>query len=95
MRWRPSAKEAFDALGSATPICRVGDPSETGAVAAFLASSDSITGGEVFVDGGLAQVQGLARGGFGHSTEALMAIGEATRSGKTCEPGSGRKAVRF
>ncbi|KYK47794.1 MULTISPECIES: SDR family oxidoreductase [Bradyrhizobium] len=51
-------EEAFDALGSATPIGRVGDPSETGAAAAFLASSDSsyMTGGEVFVDGGLAQV---------------------------------------
>jgi NAD(P)-dependent dehydrogenase (short-subunit alcohol dehydrogenase family) len=36
----------------------VGDPAETGAVAAFLASSDSsfMTGSEVFVDGGLAQV---------------------------------------
>ncbi|MBR0959305.1 SDR family NAD(P)-dependent oxidoreductase [Bradyrhizobium japonicum] len=51
-------EQAFDALGSATPIGRVGDPSETGAVAAFLASADSsyMTGGEVFVDGGLAQV---------------------------------------
>ncbi|HXH44345.1 MAG TPA: SDR family oxidoreductase [Bradyrhizobium sp.] len=51
-------EEAFDALGNGTPIGRVGDPSETGAVAAFLASSDSsyMTGGEVFVDGGLAQV---------------------------------------
>ncbi|WP_377810547.1 SDR family oxidoreductase [Azospirillum sp. A29] len=51
-------EEAMDALGGTTPIGRVGDPSETGAVAAFLASSDSsfMTGGEVFVDGGLAQV---------------------------------------
>ncbi|WP_407187283.1 SDR family NAD(P)-dependent oxidoreductase [Bradyrhizobium centrosematis] len=51
-------EEAFDALGSSTPLGRVGDPSETGGVAAFLASSDSsyMTGGEVFVDGGLAQV---------------------------------------
>ncbi|SFJ00228.1 SDR family NAD(P)-dependent oxidoreductase [Bradyrhizobium sp. cf659] len=51
-------EEAFNALGSATPLGRVGDPTETGAVAAFLASSDSsyMTGGEVFVDGGLAQV---------------------------------------
>lgn len=51
-------EETFDALGSSTPIGRVGDPSETGAVAAFLASSDSsfMTGSEVFVDGGLAQV---------------------------------------
>ncbi|MDB5486999.1 MAG: oxidoreductase [Reyranella sp.] len=51
-------EEAFEALGAMTPIGRIGDPSETGAVAAFLASSDSsyMTGGEVFVDGGLAQV---------------------------------------
>lgn len=51
-------EEAFEALGAATPIGRIGDPSETGAVAAFLASADSsfMTGGEVFVDGGLAQV---------------------------------------
>ena len=42
----------------AMPLGRMGDPTETGAVAAFLASSDSsfMTGGEVFVDGGLAKV---------------------------------------
>ncbi len=51
-------KDALDALGRTTPIGRMGQPSETGAVAAFLASADSsfMTGGEVFVDGGLAQV---------------------------------------
>jgi NAD(P)-dependent dehydrogenase (short-subunit alcohol dehydrogenase family) len=51
-------EEALDALGATTPLGRMGDPTETGAVAAFLASSDSsfMTGGEVFVDGGLAQV---------------------------------------
>ncbi len=51
-------EEAFKELGATTPIGRIGDPSETGAVAAFLASSDSsyMTGGEVFVDGGLAQI---------------------------------------
>ena len=51
-------EEAFKALGASTPLGRLGDPSETGAVAAFLASSDSsfMTGSEVFVDGGLAQV---------------------------------------
>ncbi|WP_417319528.1 SDR family NAD(P)-dependent oxidoreductase [Emcibacter sp.] len=40
------------------PLGRIGDPSETAAVAAFLASDDSsyMTGGEVFVDGGIAQV---------------------------------------
>ena len=51
-------EENLNALGATTPIGRMGDPSETGAVAAFLASSDSsfMTGGEVFVDGGLAQI---------------------------------------
>lgn len=51
-------EDAMVALGATTPLGRMGDPSETGAVAAFLASSDSsfMTGGEVFVDGGLAQV---------------------------------------
>ncbi|WP_342363412.1 glucose 1-dehydrogenase [Terrarubrum flagellatum] len=51
-------EEAFNALGATTPLGRIGDPAETGAAAAFLASSDSsfMTGGEVFVDGGLAQV---------------------------------------
>lgn len=50
--------EGIAALGASTVLGRMGDPSETGAVAAFLASSDSsfMTGGEVFVDGGLAQV---------------------------------------
>ena len=51
-------EDVLNALGAATALGRVGEPSETGAVAAFLASSDSsfMTGGEVFVDGGLAQV---------------------------------------
>ena len=51
-------EEAFEALGATTPLGRLADPIETGAVAAFLASPDSsyMTGGEVFVDGGLAQV---------------------------------------
>jgi NAD(P)-dependent dehydrogenase (short-subunit alcohol dehydrogenase family) len=51
-------KEPFEALGASTPLGRLGDPAEIAAVAAFLASSDSsfMTGGEVFVDGGLAQV---------------------------------------
>lgn len=41
-----------------TPLGRIGDPSETAAVAAFLASDDSsfMTGSEVFVDGGYAQI---------------------------------------
>jgi NAD(P)-dependent dehydrogenase (short-subunit alcohol dehydrogenase family) len=41
-----------------TPLGRLGDPGETAAVAAFLASDDSsyMTGSEIFVDGGYAQV---------------------------------------
>ncbi|MFA5122813.1 SDR family NAD(P)-dependent oxidoreductase [Zavarzinia sp.] len=51
-------EEGMDAIGATTVLGRTGDPSETAAVAAFLASSDSsfMTGGEIFADGGLAQV---------------------------------------
>ncbi|MDF2119536.1 SDR family oxidoreductase [Roseiarcaceae bacterium H3SJ34-1] len=51
-------EETLEALGATTPLGRMADPAETAAVAAFLASGDSsfMTGGEVFVDGGLAQV---------------------------------------
>jgi len=51
-------QDGMEAIGATTVFGRMGEPSETGAVAAFLASSDSsfMTGGEVFVDGGLAQV---------------------------------------
>jgi NAD(P)-dependent dehydrogenase (short-subunit alcohol dehydrogenase family) len=50
-------EDAMAALGKLTPLERVGDPAETAAVAAFLASADSsfMTGSEVFVDGGFAQ----------------------------------------
>src|SRR5246127_9811 len=43
---------------SMTPLQRMADPSEIAAAAAFLASSDSsfMTGSEVAVDGGLAQI---------------------------------------
>jgi NAD(P)-dependent dehydrogenase (short-subunit alcohol dehydrogenase family) len=51
-------EDALDAFGATSPLERTGDTAETAAVAASLASSDSsfMTGGEVFVDGGLAQV---------------------------------------
>ncbi|WP_375286525.1 SDR family NAD(P)-dependent oxidoreductase [Sphingomonas sp.] len=50
--------EAMEALGATTPIGRIGAPEEVAAAAAFLASDDSsfMTGSEMFVDGGLAQV---------------------------------------
>jgi NAD(P)-dependent dehydrogenase (short-subunit alcohol dehydrogenase family) len=46
------------ALIAQTAVGRMGDPAETAAVALFLASDDSsfMTGSEVFVDGGLAQI---------------------------------------
>ncbi len=51
-------KEVTDGLAVQTPMGRLGDPSEIAGVAAFLASDDSsfMTGSEVFVDGGYAQV---------------------------------------
>ncbi|NGZ86381.1 SDR family NAD(P)-dependent oxidoreductase [Duganella aceris] len=51
-------EEGQKAYGMMTPLQRMADPAELGAVAAFLASSDSsfMTASEVAVDGGLAQV---------------------------------------
>jgi len=48
----------FNALKAQVPLGRLADPAETAAVALFLASDDSsfMTGSEVFVDGGAAQV---------------------------------------
>jgi NAD(P)-dependent dehydrogenase (short-subunit alcohol dehydrogenase family) len=48
----------FNALKAQTPLGRLADPGETAAVALFLASDESsfMTGSEVFVDGGMAQV---------------------------------------
>ncbi|RUR34443.1 SDR family NAD(P)-dependent oxidoreductase [Vreelandella nanhaiensis] len=50
--------EALSEMNRAIPLERFGDPKETAAAVAFLASDDSsfMTGSEVFVDGGYAQV---------------------------------------
>ncbi|WP_430473042.1 SDR family NAD(P)-dependent oxidoreductase [Thalassospira lucentensis] len=50
--------EILEGLANGAPLGRVGDPTETAAVAAFLASDDSsfMTGSEIFVDGGYAQI---------------------------------------
>ena len=51
-------EEGQKAYASMTPLQRMADPAEIGAVAAFLASQDSsfMTASEVAVDGGLAQL---------------------------------------
>jgi NAD(P)-dependent dehydrogenase (short-subunit alcohol dehydrogenase family) len=51
-------EEGLAVYGSMTALQRMGDPAEVAAAAAFLASSDSsfMTGSEVAVDGGLAQI---------------------------------------
>jgi NAD(P)-dependent dehydrogenase (short-subunit alcohol dehydrogenase family) len=50
--------DAVHSLIPETTLCRIGRPEEVAAVALFLASDDSsfMTGSEVFVDGGVAQV---------------------------------------
>jgi NAD(P)-dependent dehydrogenase (short-subunit alcohol dehydrogenase family) len=51
-------EDGVKAFGAMTPLQRMADPAEIGAVAAFLASQDSsfMTASEVAVDGGLAQI---------------------------------------
>ncbi len=51
-------EEGMKVFASLNPLKRMADPAEIGAVAAFLASEDSsfMTGSEVAVDGGLAQI---------------------------------------
>ena len=51
-------KDAVESVIPATTLGRIGRPEEVAAVALFLASDDSsfMTGSEVFVDGGVAQV---------------------------------------
>ncbi len=51
-------EEGLKVFASMNPLQRMADPAEIGAVAAFLASSDSsfMTASEVAVDGGLAQL---------------------------------------
>jgi NAD(P)-dependent dehydrogenase (short-subunit alcohol dehydrogenase family) len=56
---KPEEDKAFiDGMITQIPLGRIGQPEETAAVALFLASDDSsfMTGSEIFVDGGMAQV---------------------------------------
>lgn len=58
MVMREIGEEAMGQISGLSPMERLAQPSEIAAVAAFLASDDSsfMTGSEVFVDGGLAQI---------------------------------------
>lgn len=51
-------KEMIRSVETTTPLGRLADPAEIASVALFLASDESsfVTGSEVFVDGGLAQI---------------------------------------
>ena len=51
-------KEALQQFSEQTPLGRVGHPDEIAAAALFLASDESsfMTGSEIFVDGGMAQI---------------------------------------
>jgi NAD(P)-dependent dehydrogenase (short-subunit alcohol dehydrogenase family) len=53
-----SERELLNYLASQVPLGRLGRPDEIGKAAVFLASDDAsfVTGIELFVDGGLAQV---------------------------------------
>ncbi|MEJ5020893.1 glucose 1-dehydrogenase [Ochrobactrum vermis] len=56
---KPGEEDAFlEGFAAQIPLGRIGRPEETAAVALFLASDESsfMTGSEVFVDGGTAQV---------------------------------------
>lgn len=57
-------------MKSQTALGRLADPSETAAVALFLASDDSsfMTGSEVFVDGGQAQIGAEVAESSGHAS---------------------------
>ncbi len=50
--------DAANFYSNSAPLGRMGEPAEIASVAAFLASEDSsfMTGSEIFVDGGLAQI---------------------------------------
>jgi NAD(P)-dependent dehydrogenase (short-subunit alcohol dehydrogenase family) len=54
----PAGEQRRKVIGAVTPLSRLGKPDEIAAAAVFLASDDAsyITGTELFVDGGFAQV---------------------------------------
>jgi glucose 1-dehydrogenase len=57
--------EALNSLMSLIPYNRIGQPSDIGKLAVFLASDDSdyITGSSMFIDGGMTVFEGFSTGG--------------------------------
>ena len=57
--------EALNSLMTLIPYNRIGQPSDIGKLAVFLASDDSdyITGSSMFIDGGMTVFEGFATGG--------------------------------
>ena len=60
-----STPEAYASLMTLVPYNRIGQPSDIGNLAVFLASdaSDYITGASIFIDGGMTVFEGFAEGG--------------------------------
>jgi glucose 1-dehydrogenase len=60
-----STPEALASLMSLIPYNRIGQPSDIGKLAVFLASDDSdyITGSSMFIDGGMTVFEGFSTGG--------------------------------
>jgi glucose 1-dehydrogenase len=60
-----STPEAYSALMKLIPYDRIGETSDIGKLAVFLASDDSdyITGASIFIDGGMTVFEGFAEGG--------------------------------
>jgi glucose 1-dehydrogenase len=60
-----STPDAYNALMKLIPYNRIGETSDIGKLAVFLASDDSdyITGASIFIDGGMTVFEGFAEGG--------------------------------
>lgn len=60
-----STSQALNGLLSLIPYNRIGQPSDVGKLAVFLASDDSdyITGASIFIDGGMTVFEGFTNGG--------------------------------